>query len=71
MAGRTRKRPANDWQTLAGPAEMAQLLRVTPNAICMWRMRGLLPAADLVLSGIEIWTVRTIYDWAVETGRWK
>lgn len=60
---------ADDDGDLVGPDELAGLLDVSRATIRQWRHRGLLPAADLELSGLPIWTLRTVRDWAALTGR--
>lgn len=48
---------------LYGPAELAELLGISVPNLHQRRHRGLLPAADLTLSRVPIWTGETIRTW--------
>jgi hypothetical protein len=54
--------------TLLGPAELAEFWGVTRGAIRQLRRRGQLPRPDLVLSGMEVWTLATIENATEESG---
>jgi hypothetical protein len=60
---------APDDDELLGPDEFAHLLQVSRGAVRQWRKRGLLPAAAFELSGMPIWTLGEIRQWACDTGR--
>jgi hypothetical protein len=60
---------ADDDEELVGPDELAELLQVSRPTIRQWRHRGLLPDADQTISGLPIWTLRTVRAWAAMTGR--
>jgi hypothetical protein len=55
--------------TLLGPDELAELLQVQRATIRQWRARGILPPADLELSGLPIWRHATVTSWACHTRR--
>lgn len=58
-----------DPYELLGPEEVSELLHVARNTLAQWRHRGLLPAPDLELSGMQIWERHTVTEWAALTGR--
>lgn len=60
--------PQIELQGLVGPQEVAEALGVQVNTVHVWRKRGKLPPAR-VISGVPIWTLGSILEWARETDR--
>lgn len=54
---------------MVGLREIAQRLGVKPQTAAAWRVRGLLPAEEGVVSGAPCWRWSTIEAWASATGR--
>jgi hypothetical protein len=61
--------PVTASMIFAGPSEFAKEVKVKEPTIRQWRHRGLLPEPDMVLSGMPVWTLRSIREWASQTGR--
>lgn len=55
---------------LVGLVEIADLLEVERQTPRAWRLRGVLPDPDYVISGTPVWRRATIERWARDTGRW-
>ncbi len=54
---------------LMGVTEIGELLQVSPRTVSQWRQRGIFPEPDLTLEMGDVWTLKTVTDWASKTGR--
>jgi len=60
---------AQPRETPIGPQEITAMLDVRPGTVDTWRARGVLPPADMTVSGRPLWWPGTIRRWAEESGR--
>jgi len=52
-----------------GPDEIGSLLGVKRGTVAAWRQRGIFPAADLRVSGRDLWYQATVETWAADNDR--
>lgn len=55
---------------ILGTTDIAKLLKVRPNTVRQWRVRGILPEADITLTRGQLWYQVNIVNWAMQTKRW-
>ena len=54
---------------VVGPAEVAAMIGVKKATVHQANARGRMPAPDLIVSRVPIWTRERIVAWAHDTGR--
>ena len=65
----TEAAPPRPHPSLVGVGDIAERLAVPRQTADNWRLRGVLPAPDWVISGRPVWEWTTIEQWADDTGR--
>ena len=54
-----------------GVNEVALLLKVKPDTVSSWQLRGIFPRPDAYINDMKtrVWKIQTVFDWARSTGR--
>ena len=54
-----------------GVSEIALLLKVKPDTVSSWQLRGIFPRPDAYINDMKtrVWKIQTVFDWARSTGR--
>jgi hypothetical protein len=54
---------------IVGLQEIRQIFRMNQPAITQWRVRGMLPEPNAIVSNRPIWRLETVIRWGRRTGR--